>query len=278
MRGLVRWRTLGQVTVVAGPSINPPPHVLMLHRQELHRQARAVSWVRQGLARGEKILYSTVPGDTLVPALRTGASQVTRALRRGQLSFIPATEFFPGARQTELVNEAFEEGYPAVRLSARAEAALVLEPLAEYEVIDGLMDELSSTSPVSVLCQLDLEAVGSETLRALIGCHAGVIEDVQMRLRRRDEQVILAGEVDFGSAAVLAEALRCLCQVGAAPATVIDLSGLTFLDVSGCRALVIGTDELRRAGGSVTFLGASEHLRKVMCLVGMDRMPGLELP
>ena len=62
------------------------------------------------------------------------------------------------------------------------------------------------------------------------------------------------------------------------PAAVIDLSGLTFLDVSGSRALVIGTDELRRAGGRVTFSGASEHLRKVMCLVGMDRLPGIELP
>ena len=249
----------------------------MLYRREIHRQARVVSWVRQGLARGEKILYSAVPGDTLVPALRAGGGEAALALRQGQLTFVPAVEFFPGARQAEFVHEALGEGYPAVRLSARADAALSHESLDSYQAIDLLMDELCLTLPVSALCQLDSGGASPETLTSLIDSHSGVIEDAQMRVRRREGEVILSGEVDFGSAPILTEALSCACRVEAAPMTVIDLSELTFIDVSGCRALVEGTDDLRRAGASVTFRGVGVHIRKVMYLLGMHRLAGIEV-
>jgi stage II sporulation protein AA (anti-sigma F factor antagonist) len=265
------------VTVGSAGGGEQSSHALLLYRHELHRQTRVVSWVRQGLTRGEKILYSTVPGDTLVPALRTGGREAALALRQGQLSFVPALDFFPGARQAELVHQALDEGYPAVRLSARADAALSHESLDEYQAIDHLMDELCLSLPVTALCQLDAGGASPETLMSLIGSHSGVVEDAQMRLRRRAGQVVISGEVDFSSAAVLTEALRSVCRMEDPSRMVVDLSELTFIDVSACRGLEVGTEEFRRAGGRVTFSGAGGHLRKVMHLLGMHRMAGIEV-
>jgi len=265
------------MTSAATPTTPSSSHVLHTFRQELHRQARVVSWVREGLRRGEKILYSTLPDDTLVPALRTGARDAAVALRQGQLAFIPDTDFFPGGRQAELVQQALDEGYTAVRLSARADAALSRASLEDYLATDLMMDQLCASLPVAALCQIDATAVSTRILMSVIGGHAGEVENADMRLHRREGQGVLSGEVDFSSAEVLTEALRCLCRVEPADPTVIDLGQLTFLDVSGCRALVAGTDELRRDGGNVTLRHASREVRRVMGLLGMDRLPGIEL-
>jgi anti-anti-sigma factor len=100
-----------------------------------------------------------------------------------------------------------------------------------------------------------------------------------MRLRRRDDRVVLSGEVDFSSAELLAEALRRMSapEPATTTTTVLDLTDLRFIDVSGCRALVTGTDELRRTGGRVTISGATGHIHKVMTLLGMDRIAAVEL-
>jgi anti-anti-sigma factor len=264
------------VTTVS-PSRDAPPHVLLTFGREMHRQARVVSWVRQGLARGEKIIYSTVPGDTVVPALRTGGREAAVALQHGQFSLVPATDFFPGARQAELVREALDEGYPAVRLAARADEALRQESLGEYQAVDRLMHELCSSLPVSALCQLDTGGVSPQTVTTLIDGHAGVVEDAQMRIFSRAGQIVVSGEVDFSSAAVVTSALRCLSTLDGPSTIIVDLSDLSFVDVAGCRALVAGTDDVRRAGASVTFHGVVGHVRRLMTLLEMDRLPAIEV-
>jgi anti-anti-sigma factor len=266
-----------EVTVADGPTTEASPHVLLLYRDERHRQARVVSWVRDGLVHGEKILYSTVPGDPLVADLDRAKTDGVPTPRPGQLTVLSSQEIFPGARQAELVHRALDEGYPGVRLSARADAGLRDSRLEEYKAVDRLTDSLCASLPVTALCQLDARSASDETLTAVIESHSGV-EDAQMRLRRRDDQVlVLSGEVDFSSAEILSRALRSLCRSEAASAVVVDLSELSFVDMAGCRALVSGTDELRSGGGGVTLTGVSSHLRRVLTLLGVDRLPGLEL-
>lgn len=57
----------------------------------------------------------------------------------------------------------------------------------------------------------------------------------------------------------------------------LDLAELAFIDVAGCRALVTGTEAMRADGGRVFLRGVNWHVRKVMALLGIDRLPGLEL-
>lgn len=265
------------VTVLDGPSVGSPGHVLLLYRDERHRQARLLSWVEQGLARGEKVVYSTVADDPLLPSLSAGDVGSGSPLREGQLTVVPSEELFPGQRQAELVGQALEEGYPAVRLSARAEVALREARLEEYRAVDQLTDELCATQPLTALCQLAEGAADDDTLRTVLDSHSGGVEDAQMRLRRCDGELVLSGEVDFTSADLLARALGSLCRPDAAGRAVLDLSELTFIDVAGCRALALGTESLRRGGGTVVVRGAVGHLGKVLRMLRIDELAGMEL-
>lgn len=265
------------MTVAAGPGQDWDSHVLLLYRDNSHRQASLGSWVQQGLDRGEKIFYSTVPGDTaLVSELKQAGVDVAVPVRDGQFTFLPLEEFFPGAAQAALVRGALDEGYPGVRLSAQANAALSNVGEDEYQAIDHLMDELCASLPVSALCQYDTHSTGT-TLTTVIDSHPDAVQDARMRLRRLDDRVLVGGEVDLASAPVLTNALHRVCQLQDASEVVVDLSELTFVDVAGCRALVAGTDALRRDGGTVLYRGVNGHMRKVMTLLAMDRLPGVYL-
>jgi len=268
----------GVVTLMAGPGKDWDSHLLLLYRDEDHRQASVGSWIQRGLDRGEKVFYSTAPDDPAsMSELQPGTDGVARAVRQGQFTFIPLEELFPGAAQPAMVRAALAEGYPGVRFSAQANAALGSVGDEDYQAIDHLMDELCARLPVSALCQYNAARNDGRTLATVIDCHPDAVRDAQMRLRRLEDRVALAGAVDLGSAEVLAHALHRICQLDGSSEVVLDLSELTFVDVAGCRALVTGTDGLRRAGGTVICRGASGHIGKVMSLLGLDRLHGMAL-
>ena len=99
--------------------------MLLLYRDEPHRQDSVASWVQSGLERGDKIVYTHAPSDTvLMSNLAERGVDVDRAMREGQLALLTTEEFRPAADHRPLVESALAEGYPAVRLTARADAAL----------------------------------------------------------------------------------------------------------------------------------------------------------
>ena len=162
-------------------------------------------------------------------------------------------------------------------MAAQADAAVGYLGAAEYQAVDHLIDELCVSLPVSALCRYHAGRFNGTTLTTVIDSHLDAVEDAQMRLRRHGDAVLVAGEVDLASAEVLTHALQRICQRQVASRMDIDLSELTFLDVAGCRAVAAGTETLRRDGGTVLLRGASGHIRKVMCLLAMNRLPGVEL-
>jgi anti-anti-sigma factor len=274
------------MAVAAVPEVEWAPHTLLVHREESHRQASVGAWVQRGLQRGDRIYYATVAGDThAVTDLSRAGVDVPRAVREGQLTFVASEEFFPGAQQAALVERALAEGFPGVRLSAQADPAIREVGPSRFRAIDELMDELCATLPVSVLCQYDAlaatDTADAARLATAVDCHLDAIRDAQMRVQRRSDQVSVGGEVDLVSADVLAHALR---RIGGsehaseeASELVLDLAELAFVDVAGCRALVTGTEALRDGGGRVFLRGVNGQVQKVMALLGIDRLPGLNV-
>ena len=94
--------------------------------------------------------------------------------------------------------------------------------------------------------------------------------------------VSLLGEFDLAGVALFEEELD---RVRAPDATlVVDLRGLTFIDSSGLRALVIADQEARAAGGRCVVVRGSEQVGQVLELTGIgerlelvDDLPGLPL-
>lgn len=91
--------------------------------------------------------------------------------------------------------------------------------------------------------------------------------------------VRFCGELDLSSA-------RCTCEALAAiraPAIVVDLSELSYLDASGLSALVVARRRLALAGRRLTIRGARGGVRRVFEVTDLahllcDGRPGQEPP
>jgi len=83
--------------------------------------------------------------------------------------------------------------------------------------------------------------------------------------------VALRGELDLSTAPVLT---RCLAPViGSHPSAVIlDLGELEFIDSTGLTLIVRAWNELRTHEGTLGLAHASPPVRRVLELVGLDRM------
>ncbi|QKG24308.1 STAS domain-containing protein [Actinomadura verrucosospora] len=81
--------------------------------------------------------------------------------------------------------------------------------------------------------------------------------------------IALGGELDIASAPSLRERLR-VALIDAGPHVVIDLSGVTFCDVSGL-ALLIGARRRIGPGGTLVLAGPRPQMVRLLHVTGLDR-------
>lgn len=82
--------------------------------------------------------------------------------------------------------------------------------------------------------------------------------------------VALVGEVDLdGSARLRDTLLSCL---ESAPGTVVDLSGVTFMDSSGINALITAHQAAQAGGARLRLAAPQEPVLRVLQLVGVDTL------
>jgi anti-anti-sigma factor len=91
--------------------------------------------------------------------------------------------------------------------------------------------------------------------------------------------VSVAGEIDMATAPRLAETL---VQFAIGSVTV-DLSGVTFIDASGLRALIAAQRHIERREGRLTLRGVKPFTRRLFEMTDLDRLVsvngmGNELP
>ena len=247
-------------------------HLLLLYRDERHREASVASWVQRGLDLGEKVLYTHHPDDaSLLSSLWRLGIDVAKATDEERLSILPLEEFYPPTGHAGLVERALDEGFCGVRLSAEASAARSHLSEDRHHAFEQAMDGLCATMPVSAMCQYDARRTLGPRLSSAVDTHPGAARDDNMRLYRGAGRLHLTGEIDVGSARLLDLALRRACDLEQSPAVSIDLSGLTFIDVEGCRALLLGTNAFRSEGGTLFLEDAQPHVRRTMTLLGVER-------
>jgi anti-anti-sigma factor len=83
--------------------------------------------------------------------------------------------------------------------------------------------------------------------------------------------VILRGEIDHAVTNELTEALLSFGSV-ARPRTVVDLSGVTFMDSSGINVLIAAHQAMSDAQGWLRIAGAQDSVLRVLQLVGLDQV------
>ena len=96
----------------------------------------------------------------------------------------------------------------------------------------------------------------------------------QFVVRRRDGEsgctLVLSGELDMYSAPVLERALDNVAQYRPAR-TVLDLGGLSFMDVSGLRAILDAARSARRDGRALEIANPLPHIIRLLELTAIDQ-------
>jgi anti-anti-sigma factor len=253
-------------------------HVLLLYVNEHHRLTTLAGWVRSGLDRGDKVLYPEAPGDRdFVRGLAECGLDVAEAADRGQLTGLPLGEYYPEEGQAVLVDTALDEGYAAVRFSA--EAGLARSHLSEdrYLTVERDIEELCTTRPVSAMCQYDAGRTRLDELVGAMGSHPRLVDHDELRLDQRPGRIVLEGEASLVSSDMLEVALECACAASRVGSLSVDLSGLDFIDVAACRALMLGSATLRESGGHLYLERPRPPVRRTLRLLGVERLDGVVL-
>ncbi|MQA88372.1 MAG: anti-sigma factor antagonist [Streptosporangiales bacterium] len=92
------------------------------------------------------------------------------------------------------------------------------------------------------------------------------------RLTDKTATLAVTGEIDLSNSDVLARRLHHLAAEGY-QYVILDLSGVTFCDCSGVRALMSGLDRLRANDGEgwLRLVGLQPMVRKLVRIAGVDQ-------
>lgn len=95
-----------------------------------------------------------------------------------------------------------------------------------------------------------------------------------------DGQVVVeaAGDIDMLTAQRLRDALQSAVRIAGTGSVVVDLGRVPFMDSTGVQALVDGYHTAMVAGGTLTVRGAHGSPARVVHLVGLARLLGVESP
>lgn len=175
---------------VDGPPQEPAPgpenHLALVYETDEEQLAAVVPFVRQGLDRGERVMYvvdSSEPSD-LVSAFRAAGIDVDDAMESGALTFhTPADTYeqdegFDAERMIDYLAETArsaieDDGYGRLRITGEMSWVLrgaveTLDALVEYE---SKLNEFYPGAPVTGLCQYDRTQFTPALLYDVIRAH-----------------------------------------------------------------------------------------------------------
>jgi anti-anti-sigma factor len=248
------------------------------------------AYVRDGLARGEKVHYFSdgPPPASLAAELADGAP-----VRPGQLTVTSADEsYLAGGRfdpdrmialLVDAVAESAAQGYRGCRLTGEMSwwrrGIPGSDRLAEYERrVQPIFDEGAAVG----LCQYD-RRVFAPALDTFVDAHPGQVEplpdyaDTLVRITRSaaPRGLRLTGEVDLSNHEALGRLLAARAA-GDDGDLHVDVSTLMFVDVQGLRTLVRAAAELR-GDRRLVLHRPSAAIRRVLRITGWLTAPRLDL-
>jgi signal transduction histidine kinase len=164
-------------------------HIALFYETLEEQVAAVVPFIRQGLERGERVMYvlEERSREELLDALRGGPVDIDRALASGQLSFHTLEEtylrggYFDADEMVEFYRVAIEEAtaeYPALRVTADMHWILEDETsIEEFLTYESRVNELFENEDSIALCHYDLEAIPPDILTDIVRTHPHLVYD-----------------------------------------------------------------------------------------------------
>jgi anti-anti-sigma regulatory factor len=231
------------------------------------------SFLAGGLARGERLLCV---GERVIDSVRAEAEPFTDVeplVAAGTLQLMTvadayaATGDFSAERQfayyDSATRQAVAEGYAGLRVVAEL-TALAADPTRDELVRwEHLADRYIVEGPgMTAMCAY-ADSLPAEALADVTAAHPAAYAPpglAPFHVFFDGDALALAGSVDLADADRLA---RVLADSPSAPAAVLDVTRLTFVDVAGSRAIARWAGDLRRRGVTVEIRGASRLFRRI---------------
>jgi hypothetical protein len=168
--------------------MQPGDHYCGIYRTDDDHRALVVDFVRDGVARGEKMIYivNLQTAAQLRATLEQAGVPVGELVDKGQLVILTAKDAYLRGGQFEPekmmallsseTDKALEEGYTALRATGEMTWALAGEPgserLVEYE---SLLNDFFPDRRCYAICQYDRRRFDSEMLLEVLHTHPQVL-------------------------------------------------------------------------------------------------------
>jgi anti-anti-sigma factor len=237
-----------------------------------------------GLARGERVLCV---GQRVIDSLGTlfrPTDDVADLIARGTVETLTLAEAYEAAGpflpEQQLAyydaatRRAKDDGYRGLRVIAEvSDLAADPDQLPELLRWEHLADEYAAHgSGFSAMCayRADLAPEALADVAAVHPLLRAPEEFSSFRLYADDDHLSLVGTVDVFSVDRLTRVLSATRVKD--DGIVLDLTGLDFVDVAGCRALARWAAGLDRGQVSVEVVGASSLLRRMWDLLHLGRL------
>jgi anti-anti-sigma factor len=233
-------------------------HVCCAWDSEAQQQALVGRFGRDALARGERLLYVADRSDeaTVREFLEAAGVNAARALESGRLQIEPASEVYEPPFDPDRQIAHFEAEKRAAReagfsgLAVLGEMSWALREGHSWDSVVGYEKDVQTvfaTADVRGVCQYDTRLFAPDLLEEALSAHqvAVAINERVVRARWRTATITesstggaihLSGELDLASGPYL-EA-RLAEHLPGGEDIMIDAAELSFVDVSGCRALM----------------------------------------
>jgi anti-anti-sigma regulatory factor len=273
-------RAAGLLTDPAGAE--HADHVCWVYEDDEEFLDLARRYLEEGLARGERLLYVGEPHPADLRTDEGPLADVEGLIARGALQVLDlrsgyqSSGAFTPAEQLAFYDAATAEaraaGYTGLCVVAEI-SGLAADPVRRRDLVrwEHLADEfMGSGSGMRALCAYRQD-LGPEALADVASVHP-VVHDATggppFRAWFEGEAIVLAGALDTFGADRLEQVLT-----GShidRPTITLDLSGVDFVDVGGCRAIARWARRLQDRGSLLELTGTSRVFRTMWRILGFD--------
>jgi anti-anti-sigma regulatory factor len=271
------WQSRGEVVSAGGVAgLSPHDHLCFVYDRDPDARRAVLDYAVAGLARQERVVVLTAQDPVTAGIgddLRTAGLPVDDLLGDGVLVFGSAADFYladgvlePDERLLEAADaarSAVAEGHTGLRVYAETQFLLGHpDALVAWPGYELRADLLVKQIPMTAVCAYDARRWAPGNLVLAETVHTRRSRDHQEFILRadRDGTLWLSGDIDLDVADQVFQLL--VKTTPRRPAPVLDVSGVTFIDVSGARAIGMAGDVLGRPGPA-TVRGASPQLRTI---------------
>lgn len=272
----------------------PGQHVFFGYGSDAEQTHVLVDFVREGLERGERVLYfadRVLPSDIELRLSRRGIN-TEAAIRDGRLTLLSASSAYlaPGrfdadavkAQWFDAIRDTIAKGYSTMRVAAdmgwAARGFPGANDLLKYE---SSVEDVFATGRVIAMCEFDERIFKRDALHELESLHDLSAQvppiccspEMEMHFIADSDGVAIGGEVDVYNHADFEEALQTVLATIEGDVH-LDVSALRFIDIGGLTTIVRATRALT-PGATLVLHGMRPYLRRVVHLVGWENTPNL---